>query len=229
MSRYNPRIVLICAAFGCTPASRVQEHRPPTAPPIETPAADEEDEEEEEAAAESETPAPAPALVDDAALGGFILEERRNGLLIRVDTIEPFGPDAEALALGFVESIPRIYACYEQHPVAGRSWLGVEVGKYGAPKSIRVHLGPGDVDPQLEACAREALASLRVPDDSSIAVFGLTVFSEAADAIALPEPAPGQRVEARYGAGCYRWIEEPPCPPRKRCQADRWELCRCPN
>ena len=145
-----------------------------------------------------------------------------------MNTIEPFGPDADALAQGFVDVIPQIHRCYEQHPVAGRSWLGVEVGK-NAPKSIQVRLGPGEVDPALDACASKAMQSLLVPSESSIALFTLEVFGEAADASALPPAEPGQRMEARYGAGCYRWIEEPPCPPRKRCEVDRWELCVCPE
>lgn len=210
-------LVLACA---CKPA-------PPPAKrpvPIETPASHERVEPTDTGAVE---PTPAPSLELDAALAGFTREGQPDGLLIRVVTIEPFGPDAEALAQGFVEVMPQIYGCYEQHPVAGRSWLSVEVGKYGEPKSIKVHLGPGEVDPALDACASKAMQSLHVPDEASIALFSLEVFSNAADASTLPPAEPGQRVEARYGAGCYRWIEEPPCPPRKRCEVDRWELCVC--
>lgn len=212
---------VLVMACGCKPAPPPAESPAPS----ETPAIDEE---VEPADPEEVEPTPAPSLELDAALAGFTREGQTDGVLIRVSTIEPFGPDADALARGFVEVIPQIYGCYEQHPVEGRSWLSVEVGKNG-PKSIQVRLGPGEVDPALDACAAKAMQSLLVPSESSIALFTLEVFGETADASALPPAEPGQRVEARYGAGCYRWIEEPPCPPRKRCEVDRWELCVCPE
>ena len=211
-------LVVACA---CKPTPPPQSQTPSKGPAIE-------EEVESPAPAEVEPTAPVPSLELDASLAGFTREGQPGGLLIRVDTIEPFGPDADALGRGFVEIIPQIYGCYEQHPVAGRSWLSVEVGKDG-PKSIQVQLGPGEVDPALDACASKRLQSLQVPDESSIALFTLEVFGAAADASLLPAAEPGQRVEARYGAGCYRWIEEPPCPTGKRCEVDRWELCRCPD
>jgi len=219
-------VAVAVAELGCKPQAEPVEPEAGAGPVVEkqTPAPDVAPEPQPPAAAED---GPKVVFADDTTFSGFVREASPDTMLIRVDTIEPFGPGADALAQRFVDSIPQLFLCYEEHPVAGRSWLSVEVGKYGDPQSVRVHLGPGEVDPALEACATQVLEAMCVTDESATGLFALAVFDKAADAIGLPAPMPGQRVESRYDAGCYRWIEEPPCPPRKRCEVDRWELSRC--
>ncbi len=158
---------------------------------------------------------------------GFRRSDSGDAPLLRVSVIEPAGSNAQGLAKRFVATIPAVYACYERSPSKDRAWLSVEIGHYGDPASVRVQLGPTEPTEELRACAEEAVAELQVEDGSAHGLFSVEIYETASRAPELPTPQPDDRVELRYGAGCYRWIEEPPCPPRKRCYVDRWELCAC--
>lgn len=163
-------------------------------------------------------------------LGFMRGEPTANAPLLRATTLEPFEERGDELAQAVVGQLDRVFDCLEHHVPTKRAWLSVRVGLGGKPESVEVSAGPEDaVDEELQTCLQAVFEPLRVTDESASGAFAFEYFPEASKAGRLPEAQPGQKAAIRYGGACFVWIEEPPCPPNKRCYPDRWEPSMCPH
>lgn len=220
---------LVLSACPSTPAGPPQPRSPepdPQAEPAEPSGAS-------EPGQPGTRPQPAIAMVTEGPfkdLGFMRGDPRPDKPLLRATGLEPFGERGDALAERLIDRLDTIVACFESTPPSKRAWLSLRIGLGGDPDSLEVSLGPQDaIEPDLQPCIVEAVEPLRVTDGTAQGAFSFDYYPTAAEAPHLPEPQPGQKAAVRFGGACFVWIEEPPCPPRKRCYTDRWEPSLCPH
>lgn len=182
------------------------------------------------------TPVPDPpslAMVTEGPykdLGFMRGEPSPDAPLLRATVLEPFGEGGDALAQRVIDQLDPVFDCFEATPPVDRAWISLRIGLDGNENGLTAQVGPDDaVEPGLESCVATAVEPLRPVGPGAQGAFSFDYFPRAADAPRLPEPGPSQRAAIRFGGACFVWIEEPPCPPRKRCFPDRWEPSMCPH
>ncbi len=216
---------MVMFAVGCTPKPAPAPVAPPPTvvvvtptPPPPTP----------DVEAEPEVPArPSAVHLDE---GWVRNADDPSAPLIQLVVAEDYGDRGKKGVDTIVGAADSILACWE-HAVSTEPRRASVNIRWRAPSEpdddpLEINTGPA-TEVELGACVDAAVRKVvSRPEGRDFAVVTFQMFPRR-DAVVLPRADERQVVAVRAGGSCWQWVDEPPCPPKKRCYVDRWERTAC--
>ena len=150
--------------------------------------------------------------------------------LIQLVVAESYGDGGAQGVETIVGAAGEILGCWEKtlatEPRRASANIRVRAPSDPAEDPIEIYIGP-DTEIELKGCIDAVVRSkVKRPADGDVSIVTFKMFPHR-DEVILRRAYEDRVVAVRTGGSCWQWEEEPPCPPNKRCYADRWERTEC--